>query len=287
METTKLACPACGEEREHRRPFIANRCPIWVCGVCGLGRAEAADFDPNAYYTEEYFNGHVADGYSDYVGSAEVLRREFAATAQLISRWLPKGGKLLEIGCAYGFFLEEARRKFDVSGIEICTAAVAACRERGLDTVHEGAADDALLAKVGDVDALVLLDVIEHLPSPHETLELGVSRLRPGGVVVVTTGNFGSLTARLMGRRWRLMTPPQHLWFFTQASLRRLGERLGLEVVAASHPWKIVPLSLIAYQLRRAFGMATQSEARASWMSSVGLPVNLFDAMRVVLRKPS
>ena len=50
------------------------------------------------------------------------------------------------------------------------------------------------------------------------------------------------------------------------------------------HPWKIVPASLIAFQLRRMLGLRGGAVASAS---RIGLPVNLFDAMRVVLRKPS
>jgi hypothetical protein len=80
------------------------------------------------------------------------------------------------------------------------------------------------------------------------------------------------------------MTPPQHLWFFTQASMRRLASGLGLAVEHLDHPWKIVPASLIAFQLRRMLGLNSASIASAS---RIGIPVNLFDAMRIVLRKAS
>jgi hypothetical protein len=79
------------------------------------------------------------------------------------------------------------------------------------------------------------------------------------------------------------MTPPQHLWFFSGESMRRMASLLGLEVEYSDHPWKIVPLSLITFQFARMLG---RKPARAPAASKVGLPVNLFDAMRVVLRKP-
>ncbi len=90
------------------------------------------------------------------------------------------------------------------------------------------------------------------------------------------------MVARLTGVKWRLMTPPQHLWFFTPESLRRMSASLGLAVEHVDHPWKIVPASLIMFQLRRMLGLRT---AGASAASRLGVPVNLFDAMRVVLRK--
>jgi len=140
------------------------------------------------------------------------------------------------------------------------------------------------MGRIGKVDVIVLFDVVEHLPDPRRTLALCERHLNPGGIIVITTGDFGSLTARLAGVKWRLMTPPQHLWFFTLASLRRMSASLGLALEYADHPWKIVPLSLIIFQLRRILGFRGQMIATAS---RIGVPVNLFDAMRVVLRKSS
>ena len=138
------------------------------------------------------------------------------------------------------------------------------------------------LAKIGALDVVTLFDVIEHLPQPQDVLALACRQLKPGGVIVLTTGDFASLAARVMGAKWRLMTPPQHLWFFTRDSVRRMASALGLTMVHFDHPGKIVPLSLIGFQLRRMLGMRNRPAAGAS---RIGIPVNLFDAMRVVLRK--
>src|SRR5438874_13596088 len=98
-----FVCPACGEPREHRFLYAKNGCEIFKCETCGLGRTEGADFDPNAYYTDDYFSGGHADGYPDYRGTEPVLRREFAHTVAFIRKHRA-GGRLLELGCAYGFF---------------------------------------------------------------------------------------------------------------------------------------------------------------------------------------
>jgi hypothetical protein len=78
------------------------------------------------------------------------------------------------------------------------------------------------------------------------------------------------------------MTPPQHLWFFTQDSIRKLCSGIGLAVEHVDHPWKVVPASLIVFQLRRMLGWHGSSVPA---VSRVGIPVNLYDAMRVVLRR--
>ena len=275
-----LDCPACGRPTPQRHLYVKNHCDILACTACGLGRSETRDFDPAAYYTGDYFSGGHPDGYGDYVGAEPVLRREFARTVEFI-RAQRDGGRLLELGCAYGFFLQEAKPYFDVTGIELAEAAAAHARRTGLD-VRTGLADEPTLAGLGAFDVVVLLDVIEHLPDPRATLDLCARHLNPGGIIVLTTGDFASLYARLAGPRWRLMTPPQHLWFFTPASMAGLAASLGLALAALDHPWKFVPLSLVTFQLRRMLGLAPRAAGGRR-----GLPVNLFDAMRVVFHKPT
>lgn len=280
--TVQLACAACARTTLHRKLYAKNSHDILQCSQCGLGRTEAGSFDVRSYYTEDYFSGARRDGYADYRGSEPILRREFARTVRFIRRFR-NSGRLLEIGCAYGFFLQEASRFYEATGIEIADAAVAFCRGRGL-SVTNGVADDATLAQLGMLDVIVLLDVIEHLPDPQSTLTLCRQHLNPGGVIVITTGDFASLYARMAGPRWRLMTPPQHLWFFTPESIQRLSHSLGLAMEVCDHPWKLVPLALIEFQMRRLLG-ANRYPA-SDFANHIGLPVNLFDAMRCVLRNP-
>jgi len=274
-----MGCPACGRPTPHRVRYRKNGCAILSCPACGLGRTEVSRFDPSTYYTDAYFGGGHPDGYADYVGAEAVLRREFAHAVRFVRRFRA-GGRLLELGCAYGFFLQEAKHYFEVAGIELAEGPAAHCRSAGLD-VRTGAPSAALLRPLGTMDVIVLLDVIEHLPDPRATLELCARSLRPGGIIVITTGDFGSWPARLAGPRWRLMTPPQHLWFFTIGSMQRMAASLGLTMEHAGHPWKTVPLSLVTFQLARIMGRP----ARAVGTSRLGIPLNLFDAMRVVLRK--
>ena len=252
-----------------------------ACPSCGLAWVEGgAGFSPAEFYDATYFNDEREVGYGDYVGSEPVLRREFRATVRFFSRFVPRGKRLLELGAAYGFFLLEAKDEFDCVGVEVSEAASQAARGRGLD-VRTGTFDDAMAKAVGPVDAVVMPDVIEHLTDPLDVVGRIHESLAPGGHVMITTGDFGSPFARLTGKRWRLMTPPEHLFFFTETSLRTMLERVGFEVVGVRHPWKVVPVGLILHQI----ATKLKFPPPPSLGSHLGVPLNLFDAMRVVARK--
>ena len=281
-----LRCPACTAVASRLPSLKKGAFEVVRCPTCGLGRTLVSDFDPKKYYTEKYFDGSLEDGYANYVESESVLRAEFARTVSDLVKFSPAGGRLLEIGCAYGFFLLEARKHFAVVGLEVSESAVRFCQKAGLD-VHEGVADENTLGSLGRFDAAVMLDVIEHLPAPVDTLGLLAQQLNPGGVIMITTGDFGSWVARAFGRKWRLMTPPQHLWFFTRRSFEETARRLGLELVDYQHPWKRVPVSLIVFQLCRLIGLGKVKVPFSRALGGAGIPINLFDAMRVVLRKPT
>ena len=134
-------------------------------------------------------------------------------------------------------------------------------------------------------DNVSTLDVVEHLTDPRAVIERMAAALVPGGVLMLTTGDWSSWLAQRMGARWRLMTPPQHLFFFDAKTLGTMLRHAGFEVVSVDHPWKSVPVSLGAYQAARLLGLgsgAGSSLLEALKSLPVGIPVNLFDAMRVV-----
>ncbi len=113
-------------------------------------------------YDESYFNGQRKDGYADYRGSEAVLKKEFATTVNWLRKHGTAGGDLLEIGCAYGYFLQEAAKHFNVRGVEVATDAVEYCQSRGLQVADESLAT-VMASRAARMDVVVMLDVIEHL----------------------------------------------------------------------------------------------------------------------------
>lgn len=272
------ACAVCGR-CETRHLYKVNGFDVVRC-ACGLARTELPpSFDIESIYTQEYFQGGHRDGYANYARSGEELRYEFRRSLDTLARFVP-GGRLVELGCAYGFFLDEARKQFDVSGVEISEHARTICQERGFVVSSELTRE--FLAQRGPFDAAVMLDVLEHMQDPAQALDLLHQAMRPGAHLMVSTGNHDALLSRVMGKRWRLMTPPQHLWFFSPRTIRALLARHGFRIKILDHPWKMVPLALVAYQATRYIG--GQSIVRKVFPSG-HIRINLFDAMRVIAER--
>lgn len=283
-DTKHSYCQICGEITQHSVVYEVDGYPICKCGSCGVGRVEIENFDPFKYYDSGYFSGKYKHSYIDYLASEETLTREFKRTVGFVRANGPSHGRLLEIGCAYGFFLQEASRHYEVFGVEIAEDAASHCKSSGLSGVKSGMLERSDLARIGPLDVVVMLDVIEHIDNIEETIEMIAGSLRAGGSFVVTTGDWSSLLARATGPKWRLMAPPMHLWYLSPDSLMKLGQRFGLKMQSYSHPWKIVPLDLAIQQAGIMAGIKSKVCCPA-WTKTLGIPANLYDAFRMVFSK--
>jgi SAM-dependent methyltransferase len=170
----------------------------------------------------------------------------------------------------------EAAQFFEVSGVEASHDAVQYCRDRGLE-VKQGTGID--FGSNQPIDVLVMLDVIEHLAYPLNVLRSAHRNMNPGAHVVITTGDFDSFLSRIMRSSWRLMTPPQHLFFFSPRTIGKILERAGFRIVSLEHPSKRVPLDLAFFQFLRILGIKPK---QLTTLKGMAIRINLFDAMRVI-----
>lgn len=199
-----------------------------ICQQCGVMTVNATytAADLRALYQDSYFCG---DEYADYVNDKPVIQRTLNGHHSLLLRHVAAGSSILEVGCAFGYFLEMLQRSFPESeGIDVCESAVTAARAAGL-TARSG--DLANTAYTRRFDAACLWDTIEHVPNPRQVFERLYDVIRPHGHLLLTTGDFGALVPRLQGRRWRQIHPPTHLFYFTRRSLSLLCHNTGFRVV--------------------------------------------------------
>jgi SAM-dependent methyltransferase len=214
------ACPFCGSAAGRDGPGRGGAA-YRICRRCGSGFVAEPAIAFRDHY-ERYDPELVRD-------VPEVVRRRYGDVLAGLEARARGGRRLLEVGCGNGHFLSAARaRGWEVRGVELSRPHVERARALGLDVRYGDLADDDLWR--GEAyDAVVLIEVIEHVPEPRRLLRAIAHRLVPGGVTYLTTPNFGSVTRRLLGGGWSVLDP-EHVSLASAAGLRVALEAAGLRV---------------------------------------------------------
>ena len=221
----------------------------------------------------------------DYVEEEEGQRETARALLERLAAAVPPG-RILDLGCWVGFLLAEARAQgWEGVGVEPSEFASAYARDRlGLDVRTQRILDASFEPR--SFDAVVMADVIEHLPRPDEALERVAEWLAPEGVLAMTLPDAGSRVARVLGRRWWSVIPT-HVQYFTRESMRRLLGRAGWAPLAITTAPKTFSAG---YYLSRVRGyspgladIAGRGLASAGWADRMVTP-DFRDRMLVIAR---
>lgn len=239
--TVSKACPVCkGTAVSESLTLYDDRYgypgsfPVRRCGSCGHGRLDATFTEDQLtelytrYYPRSMYRPDQHRPHGDESRFTLWLQGGFSQAY----RWVPRGVKVLDIGCGFGETLGYHKsRGCDPFGVE-ADANVAGVAEAFGYNIRIGLfAPDVYEPESFDV--VTMDQVIEHMTDPMATLS-GVRRiLKPGGSVVISTTNSGSWGRRLFGRRWLHWHAPYHLQHFTAGSMRRAAEMSGFSVETA------------------------------------------------------
>lgn len=153
------------------------------------------------------------DGYRRDYDLAALTRIQYDAVIHSLEQYR-SAGKMLDLGCGSGHFLEVAMaRGWEAHGTETSAEAVALCEAKGItmssaSLIPEHYPDNSF-------DVVIMTELIEHVNNPREVLA-GVRRLlRSGGAVYFTTPNFNSIERFVLKSRYGIITYPEHLSYFT------------------------------------------------------------------------
>ncbi len=268
-----------------------NGIDVLQCGICGVACwRPPAGFRVRATYDAAYFGAGErrpeipaaapSPGYDDYAALESTLRLDFRRRIARLGP-PPAGARLLDVGAAFGFCVAEAGLAgWNATGLELALAAAQRANGRVPGRIVAGDAI-ALPFAAGRFEAVTLFDVLEHLPDPPRALAEISRVMRPGGRVLLTTGDVESAFARLCGARWHLYTIPEHLFFFSREGIRRLLAAHGFRIESMRAHGAHYPFGYLVERVRKSwFGRGSGAPAR--WPgAALPVPVNLFDIVTV------
>lgn len=244
----------------------------------------SGDIPTAELYSTDYFSGGE---YLDYVADKATIQRNFRNRIEYLRQLAPTG-RLLELGSAFGFFLELAQDHWEVRGLDITSEGVD--HARNVLGVRAELVDFLELPdELTTYDVICMWDTVEHLPHPVRFVEKAARWLKPGGVLAITTGDIGSVIARFRRDRWRLIHTPTHLFYFSAATLRKAVEGTGLRVHHVSHVGYYRSYKGMAY------GVFVLGHKNLGWLyqlltfgGKLEFPVylNLRDIMMLIAKKP-
>jgi 2-polyprenyl-3-methyl-5-hydroxy-6-metoxy-1,4-benzoquinol methylase len=203
------SCPVCAS-RDLRALAGYERAHLARCRSCGMTFS-------NRLPTESELTAHYAD-YGHAWNDSPITRARYQ---ELLESFEPyrQTSRLLDVGCGAGFFLEEARdRGWQVHGNEFSAHAIEVNRAKGLDVIHGPITLDTF--EPGRFDVITAFEVFEHVADPTDQGLLLARILRPGGLLYCTTPNFNALSRRILKARWNVIDYPEHLCYYTPATIR-------------------------------------------------------------------
>jgi len=243
---------------------------IMRCPNCGLIYANVTQNDITNAYEKDYYKSV----YPDYESDKNIHDLNNAGLLQDIEKYFSPG-TMLEIGSAFGFFLEMAgKRGWKTTGYETSEYASQIAREKYHQNVKN---EDFLTSEIqSKVEVICMFDTIEHLLKPSLFIEKISKTISKGGGFIVTTGDISSWMAKIQGTKWRMVVPPLHVYYYSPKTLSRLLEQHGFEILSIRHAPKYQNLnSLFSYQ----FGIKKDA------IPQIPVKVNFWDIMQVIAKK--
>ncbi len=249
MASIKLNCPVCKNNKTEKF-WAMPKYRLARCLMCQLVWDFSIKQEVTDIYKKKYFaNEDPKGGYTNYFEGMRINRRTFADRLKKIEKKLGKKGKLLDVGCALGECLIEAKRLGwkGAEGVELSEFAFHFAKKRGLK-VRRGVLGSSYFANTFDV--ISYQDVIEHLSDPVSELKKAKRVLKRGGVIFLVTPNIGGVWSKFLGTRWYHYKPREHLMYFSQSSIKQALDRAGFVKIETGRTYHILSVEYVVNRLR-------------------------------------
>jgi len=250
-KNNSIDCYLCGNKNFHLA-FIKLGYRILYCPNCHL---YWLDFQENYqnfiqnYYQKGYFQGDIKyRAYANYKEDKKTIKRNMDNYLRKI-RKLKSSGRILDVGCATGYFLEIAQKeKFNPYGIDVSQYAIDIAKKKFAEKVQYSSITDSKLNNK-DFDIITMFDILEHLKEPIGDLKILHKSLKDDGLLVIQTGDANSTWAKIMKYNWHFYAPPQHLYFYSADNIKTLLNKAGFKIIKIEKTGKWVTLRYLFHMM--------------------------------------
>jgi SAM-dependent methyltransferase len=278
-DATAHACPSC-RGVACRTLFESHGFPILHCDGCGHRFTPLTDIEAHVatVYGDAYFTEGGA-GYTDYLAEGTMLTETGRRYGEILKRFAAPG-RVLDVGSAAGFILKGlSEAGFRGRGLEPNDRMARHAREVVGVNVEVGTLENAVVDE--PVDVVTMVQVVGHFFDLERAFAAAARATRDGGLWLIEAWDYGSLPARVLGRRWHEYSPPSVVHWFTRHSLAKTVSRWGFREIGYGRPRKRIAVShaksLIAYKAPRLAALVPALD--------VTLPYPAFDVFYGVYQK--
>lgn len=250
---------------------------IVSCNGCGLMYANPRET------VRDLLNNYMNVQDERYLFEEKNRRETFSKALKFIEKYCSKKGKLLDIGCFTGLFMDTARQKgWDAVGIDPSSWASEYGR-RKLDLNIITGTLDSVSFPDNHFDLISMWDSLEHMPDPKKAIALASGSLKDKGVMVINTPDFGSVFSKVLRENFWFIERT-HLYYFTAQTLRKLLNNSGLDIVSIKRHWRKLSLGYLIERMEakdRLFSKITRFLCQSASLRQV--PVYFYPGQMTVI----
>lgn len=212
---------------------------VYRCNYCGFGQTKNSKSQKANYHRDQ-----------DYIEEEFLFRNIFGRRVRIISHHLQKG-KVLEVGCSTGLMLSMLEELgFEVEGVEPSRKAALVAKQRGIK-IQNIFFENIKFKR--QYNLIIFNHTLEHLENLFDVLAKTSELLQKEGYLFIDLPNFESISAKTLKNKWPQLLPEEHLWHFTESSLKTLLSRFGFKIIyinKSSGIWDLEnPLAEFIYSL--------------------------------------
>lgn len=219
-------CPTCKSSEKYVY-LIQHNIRIVRCKKCDLTYSEKQPKNFNDVYSNDEYLDKSIDSYDK---TRKYRIKRFGVERIKILKKYKKKGSLLDFGCGTGWFLEEAKKHYEVMGVEYS------------DTLRNWLKKKLNISsfkKIQNInkrfDLITAFDVIEHVPSPIEFLKELKKKIKKNGIILIYTPNIDSLGFSYLKEKNNLLCPPHHLFYFNKKSFEFLCKKVNMKIIETQY----------------------------------------------------